>query len=177
MSANSARHAARWRGAAAGLLTGTLTLAAHGAGGGPLPAGPATAQLLLVAAAVGALAARLPRTGRFGPILALLTAGQLIGHGLLSALGHAHATPSAGPAWLMLSSHLAAVGTGALLIVVGDRLCRTLSRALHRTTRPDAPAVPAPRATPGRTADQPLRSALLVASSMSHRGPPVSAAR
>ena len=56
------------------------------------------------------------------------------------------------------------------------RLADALSRAVHAVTR-TRPATGAAhgRRQPVRSADQPLRSALALAASVSHRGPPVSA--
>jgi hypothetical protein len=169
--------AARLRGSAAGLLTATLAVAAHGIGGGAVPTGAATAQLAVLAAAIGALAATIARAADARMLLGLLAAGQLLGHVMLEAAGHAHTSSTAPPAAVMLAAHLTAIAAGAVLIAAGDRLCRAVSRAVRAAVRSICmpPAAPAVVATRG--ADQPLRSALLLAASVSHRGPPVSPAR
>lgn len=172
MSSPSVRQGALLRGGAAALLTAALTLAAHALGGGGLPSGPAAVQLVLVAATVGATATALPRTGDVRLMALLLAAGQLAGHGILSAAAHhAHADPA--PRWAMAAAHLAAVLVGAALISAGDRLCRALSRVVRRTlVRIPPPVSAAPAAAVGG-ADQPLFSSLMLAWSLSHRGPPV----
>jgi hypothetical protein len=168
--------AARVRGVATGLLTAALAVAAHGAGGGALPNGAAMSLLAVLAATAGALATTIPQTGTPRCLLGLLAVSQLLGHLLLSSAGHHHAGSSAPPATAMLAAHLLAVVAGATLIAVGERLWRALSRAVRAVVRVDC-AVAARPMTVARRADQPLRSALLLAASVSHRGPPVSLAR
>lgn len=177
MSHKPARLPALLRGSAAGLLTAALTLAAHGLGGGALPPGPAAVQLLIVAVTVGAVGSAVPRAGDVRVMLALLGAGQLVGHGILAAAGHAHTPAVAAPGWTMASAHLAAVALGAVLISLGDRLCRTVSRTLRRSVRYAARPVASPPGTAAIVADQPLHATLVLVSSLSHRGPPVGAAR
>jgi hypothetical protein len=169
--------AARLRGTAAGLLTAALAVAAHGVGSGALPMGAAAAELALVAATVGAIAATMSRAADPRVLLALLGAGQLLGHLMLSAVGHAHSTAASPPGAVMLTAHLTAIAVGALLIAAGDRLCCAMSRAVRAAARPASPLVPTSPAVTTGGADQPLRSSLLLAASMSHRGPPVSLAR
>lgn len=160
---------------AAGLLTAALTLAAHAVGGGATPAGPAAIQLLVVAVTVGVLAARVRRAAEVPVMLGLLAAGQLVGHLILAAAGHSH---HPGPApWSMTLAHLVAIGSGAVLISVGDRLCRALSRVVRAATRRAEPPTATPYAPQATCADQPLRWRLLLAASMSYRGPPVSSVR
>jgi hypothetical protein len=169
-----ANPAARLRGTAAGLLTAALAVAAHSVGSGAPPTGVVVAQLAVLAATVGALAATTPRAADVRVLLGLLAAGQLCGHVILSAVGHHHAAASTPPATVMLAAHVVAVGAGALLIAASDRLCRAVSRAVRAAVRiVAAPITFAPVVMVGQ-ADQPLRSALLLAASMSHRGPPVS---
>jgi hypothetical protein len=161
------------------LLTAALAVAAHGVGGGAPPTGAAAAQLAVLAATVGALAATIRRAGDARVLLALLAAGQLFGHVMLSAFGHGHAPSPAPPGAVMLATHVVAIATGALLIAAGDRLCRAVSRAVQATVRivcPPLVAAPSEDVAATGGADQPLRSALLLAASMSHRGPPVSLA-
>jgi hypothetical protein len=166
--------AARLRGTAAGLLTAALAVAAHSMGSGAPPTGAVVAQLAVLAATVGALTATIARAADARILLGLLAAGQVCGHVMLSAVGHSHPTTTAPPASAMLAAHLVAVGAGALLIAASDRLCRAVSRAVRAAARiVAAPVAVAPVVAIG-DADQPLRSALLLAASVSHRGPPVS---
>jgi hypothetical protein len=169
-----ANPAARLRGTAAGLLTAALAVAAHAVGSGMAPTGAAVAQLAVLAATVGALAATIARAADARILLGLLAAGQASGHVILSVVGHGHAATTAPPAAVMLAAHAMAIGAGALLIAASDRLCRAVSRAVRAAIRIVAgPVTLAPAVAIG-DADQPLRSALLLAASMSHRGPPVS---
>lgn len=166
------------RGLAAGSLTATLAAAAHAAGGGVAPSGASSAQLVLLGVAVGALSATVGSGDRFRVLLGLLAAGQLFGHLLLATVGHHHDAGTAHPsAVVMMAAHVAAVACGAALIVAAEYLCAAVSRAVRGVARRVSTVVTAtPTAAPGH-ADQPLRSALLLAASMSHRGPPVSAVR
>jgi hypothetical protein len=171
---STANPAARLRGAATGLLTAALAVAAHAVGSGVPPTGAVVAQLAVLAATVGALAATIGRAADARVLLGLLAVGQLCGHVMLSAVGHSHATTAAPPAAAMLAAHVVAIGAGALLIATSDRLCRVVSRAVRAAVRiVAAPVTGAPVVAIGE-ADQPLRSALLLAASVSHRGPPVS---
>jgi hypothetical protein len=170
---STANPAARLRGTAAGLLTAALAVAAHAVGSGVAPTGAVTAQLAVLAAMVGALAATIARAADARVLVGLLAAGQVCGHVMLSAVGHNHATTAAPPA-AMLAAHVVAIGVGALLIAACDRLCRAVSRAVRAAVRiVVAPVAVAPVVVIGG-ADQPLRSALMLAASVSHRGPPVS---
>ena len=169
-----ANPAGRLRGTAAGLLTAALAVAAHSVGSGAPPTGAVVAQLAVLAATVGALAATIARAADARVLLGLLAAGQLCGHVILSAVGHSHAAATAPPAAAMLVAHVVAVGAGALLIAASDRLCRAVSRAVRVAVRIVAtPVAVAPVVVIG-DADQPLRSALQLAASVSPRGPPVS---
>lgn len=164
--------AARLRGAATGLLTAALAVAAHGAADGAVPSGTAVALVAVLAATVGGLAATVSRAADVRVLIGLLGAGQLVAHLMMSAANHSHGTAAA-PASAMLAAHALAVVAGALLIAAGDRLCRAVSRVVRVTARPVIPPLP-PRPRTVTSTDQPLRSALLLAASMSHRGPPVS---
>jgi hypothetical protein len=168
--------AARLRGVAAGLLTAALAVAAHGAAGGGAPTGVAAVLLTVLTATVGGLAATIARTADVRMLLALLAVGQLVGHAMLSVAGHCHGEAAA-PAPAMLVAHAAAVGAGTLLIAAGDRLCRAVSRVVEVAVRVIAAPVAGRPTGVAKHADQPLRSALLLAASVSHRGPPVGCAR
>jgi hypothetical protein len=165
--------AARIRGAAAGLLTFALAVAAHGVGGGALSGGAAAAALGILATTIGVLAATLARAAEARVLVGLLAVGQLLGHAILGAAGHHHTLTTAPPAAAMLIAHLSAVAAGAALIAAGDRLCRAVCRAVRAVVRIVCPPVAVMPVAPARRADQPLRSALLLAASVSHRGPPV----
>jgi hypothetical protein len=74
---------------------------------------------------------------------------------------------------MMFGAHLAAVSVGAGLIACGARLWAALSRVVRAVARERRTApVPTVRVM-ARGSDQPLQSALLLAASVSHRGPPV----
>jgi hypothetical protein len=165
--------AARIRGVATGLLTAALAVAAHAVGGGAPPSGAATVQLAVLAATVGALAAALNRATEARVLAGLLAAGQLLGHLMLGAIGHHHTVSAAPPAAAMLAAHLTAIAVAAGLIAAGDRLWRAVSRSVRAVVRIVCPPVAAVVVVAARRADQPLRSALLLAASVSHRGPPV----
>jgi hypothetical protein len=167
----------RLRGTATGLLTAALAVAAHAVGSGAPPTGAATAQLAVLAATVGALAGTIRHASDARVLLGLLAAGQLLGHVMLSAAGHGHAPATAPPGAAMLTAHLVAIATGALLIAAGDRFCRAISRAVRAAARIVSPPVVAAPVVAAGSADQPLRSALLLDASVSHRGPPVSLTR
>lgn len=166
---------------AAGLLTAVLALAAHGLASGAAPSGAGAALLCVLAATVGAVAATTDRTSDVRVLLALLAGGQLVAHLILALAGHHH--PVHGPVcpWpVMLAAHMVALVVAAVLIATGDRLCRVVCTAIRDAVR-QIPStglpVPATAAVPTVGGDQPLRSALLLAASVSHRGPPVGLAR
>ncbi len=176
MSTEPPSAAARLRGTAAGLLTAALAVAAHGAAGGGAPTGAAVVLVAVLAGTVGGLAATVARTADVRVLIALLAAGQLVGHVMLSVAGHSHGVP-AFPAPAMVVAHALAVAAGATLIAAGDRLCRAVSRAVEVAVRAIVPPISSRPAVVTAGADQPLRSALLLAASMSHRGPPVGCLR
>lgn len=167
--------AARLRGTAAGLLTAALAVAAHGAADNAAPSGAAVVLLAVLAATIGGLATTVSRTADVRVLLCLLATGQLVGHLMLTAAGHSHGEPTS-PAPAMLAAHVSAVVVGAILIAAGDRLCCAVSRVLKVATRAVGAPIPAKQVVV-IGGDQPLRSALLLAASVSHRGPPPSHAR
>lgn len=150
-------------------------MAAHSVGGGGLPFGADVVALGVVAVTVGAVLASVSRGGDVRILAVVLAAGQIAGHSVLGAQGHLHPAVTALPAWSMVTAHVVAVLAGAALIGVGERLGRALSRAVPAPVPTVAAHIAAPRRHVTRSADQPLRSMLLLAFSMSHRGPPVSA--
>jgi hypothetical protein len=167
--------AARLRGIAVGLLTATLAVAAHGSAGDALPSGAATAQLVVLAMVIGALASTLARAGELRVLLGLLAGGQVLGHLILGVAGHSHPAAGALPGVAMFSAHLVAIAVGAAMVAANDRLCAAITRTLRAIVRialpPSATAV-----QPVLVADQPLQAALVLATSKSRRGPPVSSA-
>jgi hypothetical protein len=169
--------ASHLRGLAAGSLTVALAAAAHGAAGGAVPSGATAAELGLLAVTIGALSATIAGGERIRVQLALLAAGQLLAHILLGTVGHHHGNATGPSGATMVLAHLIAITCGAALIATAEYLCSALSRAV-RAADPPAPLPVTGAPTPAfRDADQPLRSALLLAASMSHRGPPVGAVR
>jgi hypothetical protein len=166
--------AARWRGASAALLTVALSVGAHAFAGGP-PSGAGIALAVVLAGALGAVAARTRRARGAPGLIALLAAGQILGHLVLAAAGHPHGPAAGGPTPLMIGIHAAAVAVGAVLIAAGDRLRRALSTAVRAiTTRSSWPPEPVRIET---SSDQPLQSMLVLVASVSRRGPPVGALR
>ncbi|OBK76665.1 hypothetical protein [Mycobacterium sp. 1274761.0] len=161
------------RGTAAGLLTAALAVAAHGTAAGAAPAGAAVVLLVALSATVGGLAATVSHAADVRVLLGLLATAQLVGHVMLAGAGH-HQAVSPTPS--MMAAHAVAVVAGAVLIAAGDRLCGAVSRAVGVATRPVAAPIPGMTVV-AASADQPLRSSLLLATSVSHRGPPVSRAR
>jgi hypothetical protein len=175
--AGSASPAIHLRGLATGSLTVALATTAHAAAGGGTPSGATAAQLVLLAVVIGALSATIGAADRFRVQLVLMAAGQLLGHLLLGTVGHHHANAAGPSAAAMVAAHLGAVTCGAALIAAAGYLCAAISRVVRAAVAPaQVPVTTAPLAALG-DADQPLRSALLLAASMSHRGPPVGAVR
>ncbi|MCA1006517.1 hypothetical protein LCL87_12355 [Rhodococcus hoagii] len=113
--------AAQLRGTVVGALSGAISVAAHGFGGGSAFPGDEAIVLLVAASAVVGAAVASVRTRR-GPLVLLalmLAAGQGIGHFTLTlASEHAHGlqlTPQ------MLGAHAAATVVGVALIRAAER--------------------------------------------------------
>lgn len=161
--------AARFRGSAAGAFTAALAVAAHGLGDGGAPAGGSLALLAVLAVGIGALVATWERAARRLTLLGVLAGGQLAGHLALSIGGH-HGSAAAPVS--MVTLHVVAVITGALLVTACERLFRLLSTVVSGSD----PTGPLPAVVPLRTAvirgEHPSRRELLLAASISHRGPP-----
>jgi hypothetical protein len=77
----------------------------------------------------------------------------------------------------MLTGRVVAVLAAAVLLAAADRLCRALSTAARGFVAAGPEQLASAAAAPAIGADQPLRSALLLAASVPHRGPPVRAPR
>ncbi|QEM44179.1 hypothetical protein [Mycolicibacterium grossiae] len=175
MSAGRPSAPALLRGMAVAASTATLAATAHAAAGGGVPSGAAAVQLSLLGGALGAVVAVLRGGHRFPTLVAVLAAGQGLGHLLLSAAGHHHG--AAATALPMLAGHAAAVVATAALVVVGEALCRAVTGAARAVVRRPAPPehrVPDPVV---RRCDHPLLATRLLVKSWSYRGPPVAPAR
>lgn len=151
-----------------------MSVAAHATGGGGLPSSSAATLLVLLAITIGVLVATIRDAADLRMLLTLLGLGQLLGHALLSAAGHSHGSAVTVPWSVMLAAHVAALTVGAVLIAAGGYLCAAISRVVRAITPPAPRPVTVVPAFFGGGADQPLRSALELAASVSHRGPPVS---
>lgn len=163
----------RLRGGAVGLLTAALATVGHATAGGDTPSGAALVQLVLLAAAVGSFAATVRGADRFVVLVAVMTGGQGLAHVLLSAASHHHDGTST---TVMLAAHALALVVAAGLITVGEYLCRAVSRVVRSVTPSPREPLVAACSVAFRRCDHPLRSTLALASSLSQRGPPVTAA-
>ena len=169
---------ARVRGTATGAFTGALAIAAHALAGDVLPSAGSAALLVVLAVAAGALTASWARTAHTPALLCVLAAGQAVGHLALSTGGHVHTASAASlPTPVMALTHLVAIGVGAILIRGCERFCAALSSIVRRHTHRNAGAPRATARPPRFRVDHPLQHALLLAASISHRGPPVGAVR
>ncbi|WP_196054694.1 hypothetical protein [Nocardia aurantiaca] len=169
-------HPAPLRGAAVGACSGAVAILAHGLGGGPTRLDGSALTLLFAACAlIGVVVATLrPRYGLAG-IMAMLAAGQSIGHAALSmSPGHHHHAGSPS----MLLAHLVAIPVGAFVIRAAEaglrRAITSVRRfmlALGSVLRP-----PARRARPRGADDRAEARRLLVSPGIGRRGPPVATA-
>ncbi|MEU1984990.1 hypothetical protein [Nocardia sp. NPDC019395] len=139
------RDAARVRGAVAGLISGTVAVAAHGwAAPTAVPDSSSLMLLGATAAVLGALVAGLPplRTGAAG-LTAALAAGQIVGHICLGwGSGHLHhgdlqLTPA------MIAAHLLAAWAAGLLVRGAETAYRAGVAALSRVIPLLLPRLPA----------------------------------
>jgi hypothetical protein len=158
----------------AGVFTVALAVAAHGFTDGMMPSGGAVALLGVVAAALGAGVARWPRTSQTGVLVGVLAVGQFLGHLALSASADMPVTRLSPP---MLSAHLVAVLVGATLVAAAERLYTALSSTIRKCRPPTGVLVVAGALVSAIRDDLPLQRVRLLAASISHRGPPVGAAR
>ncbi|QLY31110.1 hypothetical protein [Nocardia huaxiensis] len=120
----------------AGTAMAALAVAAHGQAGGGYPDSTGSTLLLLAAAAigVGVSASRSPAA-----LLALMAAGQPVGHVALSGLAHQGHSGTADFAMdgAMAGAHAAAAVAFAFLILVAERLYGVVSQAIRVvSTRP-----------------------------------------
>lgn len=170
--ARDRRSAARIRGLAAGAVSATLALAAHGGAGGGMPDATGIFLLLATSLIVAVLGTCTPalRLGQWS-LFALLSAGQLAGHEALSVASHSHGAPSA----TMLAVHAGAVAGCVLIIALAERLGPRCAAALRRVLpRHFAPLMAAPlRAVVLRRVEYPTQRLAVLAASVSRRGPPL----
>ncbi|MFQ6396480.1 hypothetical protein ACLMAJ_23785 [Nocardia sp. KC 131] len=141
---------ARLRGAAAGSISGAVSVAAHGcASGGMTPSGTTLALLAAASAVIGALVAGLaPLRDTSSGLVTALIAGQLLGHLTMGwSSGHMHhgdaqLTPA------MFTAHTIAAVLAAVVIRGAETAyligCAVLSRVLPMRYHPPAVAGPAP---------------------------------
>jgi hypothetical protein len=157
-------------------LTAALSVVAHAAAGGGLPSGSMVAVLAVLSATLGMLVATIRDTANVKVLVAVLAVGQLLCHAVLGAAGHSHSSAGAAPLVLMVSGHALAIAIGATLIAMGGHLCAAASRVLRAASARPHQLVTSPSTVLAGSADQPRHSALILAASVSHRGPPVSLA-
>lgn len=160
------------RGLSTFAFTGALAVAAHAVAGGGWPAGGAGVLLTVTAAVVG-LCALSERAAGTAMLAAVLAGGQLAGHVALAASGHSHGETSTAPTQVMLLTHAVAVVAGAVLVSACERLCQVLSQVARRCVSIARAPVEVRTALAVTPDDQPLQHVLLLAASISHRGPPV----
>ncbi|CAN5378531.1 hypothetical protein BH09ACT8_BH09ACT8_06070 [soil metagenome] len=170
----TATEVARLRGVTAGLFTGALAMAAHGFADAMVPSGGTVALLSVVSVAFGAGVARCQRTTQTWVLMGVLAIGQLIGHLTLSAGG---AMPGDHTSPLMLTAHLAAVLTGAVLVTSCERFYTALSSAIRRYRSATSPLASAGTQPMWSRIEPPTQRVRLMAASISHRGPPLGALR
>ncbi|MEV0947767.1 hypothetical protein [Rhodococcus sp. NPDC049939] len=162
------------RGAFVGGASGAVSIAAHAAGGGLTSIGQGPLALLIIAcAAVGVVGASL-RTTRspLSTLMAVLVAGQAVGH---SALAAASAHPLSLPSVPMTCAHAAAVLITALLIRAAEHGVSIATSTVRRVTR--VLLVALSDDSEGSAAPSPVYHArvilrLLASSGVGTRGPP-----
>ena len=160
------------RGLTAAAFTGALAVAAHAVAGGGAPHGGAPVLLAATAAVIG-LAAISDRASDIRVLASLLAGGQLVGHMALATAGHSHGETSSWPSLLMLLMHLVAVAVGAVLVSACERLVHALTRVVRQRVAAVRAPVEIRQTAPVIRDCQPLQHILLIAASISHRGPPV----
>ncbi|EME23345.1 hypothetical protein G419_02595 [Rhodococcus triatomae BKS 15-14] len=162
------------RGGFVGSLSGALTVAAHGIGGGMAPSQSSVVLLVLACSAVGALvSATRARRHDLLFLVGALAAGQALGHATLSVGAGAHHGLQLGPA--MLAAHAVAAVVTAVLVRAGGRGCQLAVASLRSILPTPFAPVPAPAlpARPVPAARRQLRRWLLVGARLGTRGPPI----
>ncbi|MFC7448162.1 hypothetical protein [Rhodococcus daqingensis] len=168
----------RW--ASVGATTGAVAVAAHGAGGGGLPAGSTLMLLVGFSAVLVTVMAAVPVLRRGGPALVpILAVGQLGAHTTLAFGGGHHADMAAGPIGglspQMLAAHAVAIGVCAALIAAAERIGPRTEAALRAVVAALVVAIPVlerPRSWRPVAEVHPLVSALCRVS-VPRRGPPL----
>ncbi|WP_230557760.1 MULTISPECIES: hypothetical protein [unclassified Rhodococcus (in: high G+C Gram-positive bacteria)] len=163
----------RMRGAFVGAVSGSLSIAAHGMGGGTMvPSESALVLLVVVSAALGGLVSLF---GARVPLVAVLALGQLVGHTVLSIASEHHHASALTPS--MLAAHAAATALCALLVrgaVLGCTHAVSVLRRILPVLAVVLPVQERPRlVTVDYRPDVILR--LLVSWGPGTRGPPVPA--
>ncbi|MEV6770934.1 hypothetical protein AB0N05_20165 [Nocardia sp. NPDC051030] len=167
------RRHSRLRGCLAGVTLAVLAVGAHGAAGGGIPGSSGLTLLLVVAAAIGAVAATLrsPVT-----LPALMAVGQPACHIALSGLaqhGHSAARDFVADG-VMATAHTVATLVFAFLILVAERLYELVSQTIRALV---APPTGLPVRTGGGRWTRFVATApeLLTAGALGARAPPVAA--
>ncbi|MCM6776280.1 hypothetical protein NDR87_20260 [Nocardia sp. CDC159] len=139
---------ARLRGAAAGSVSGALSVAAHGWASGGMPLQTSTLTLLIAGATVvGTLVSSLGALrGTAAGLVAALFGGQLLGHSAMS-IGMMH-MPHVESLWTpaMLGAHLLAA-VGAAIVILGAEGAYRIGTAVLTRVLPGllrAPAIAGP---------------------------------
>ncbi|RVW02110.1 hypothetical protein [Rhodococcus xishaensis] len=162
------------RGGAVGATAASLAVAAHGFGGGTLPATTSLTLLLAVCTGVGVVVGGLPVLTRSRwALLAALAVGQGAGHLALTLASDAH-VHSGAPESTMLAAHAAATVVCAGLILTAERLYGPVTGVLRAVLTPPTVGVQPTRVLRPRRLDRAPRLAVL-AVGLSRRGPPVCA--
>ncbi|TSD94271.1 hypothetical protein FOS14_21190 [Skermania sp. ID1734] len=126
------------RGASVAATSGVLSLAAHTAAGGELPCHSSAAVLLCSCVGLGWMIGSLRARASVGVVVALLVAGQIVGHGALTAFSIGHST-SLTPT--MLAAHAIATLAAAAGIRLAEQLYVVASSTLAAATRVSRPPV------------------------------------
>lgn len=160
-------------GGAVGVAVGSLTVAAHGLGGGVCPDSASLTLLAALCVAVGVVASTFSRPKNVTAIC-LLAVGQTVGHYSMSGMtgsSHSHGGSGFG-GWQMVGAHAIATLLCAALIATASRLYVSISTTLSAVLRAILPPPTSARsagATP--VTQQPLFGAPL-RGAISRRGPP-----
>ncbi|WP_128643889.1 hypothetical protein [Rhodococcus opacus] len=123
---------ARMRGALVGSVSGAVSIAAHGIGGGGMPPSESAVVLLIaVCAAVGAMVSAIRVSShRTAFVVAVLAAGQVAGHASLAVATHqSHGLQLSAS---MIAAHVVATIVAAGLIRSAERACLIALAALSR---------------------------------------------
>ncbi|GAA5069569.1 hypothetical protein [Nocardia callitridis] len=171
---------ARVRGGSVGMLSGAVSVAAHGwASNGMAPDSTTLILLAAACALIGALVAGLaPLRDTGSGLVTALFAGQLLGHVSMGlGAGHSgHAGLRLSPTMLM--AHVLATAFAALVVLGVEAAYRAGTATLTRTLRLRLPAPDVPDRAPLRTVHHDrviLR--VLAAQLLRTRGPPAVALR